>query len=195
MLVAKRHTETAVVRLKRRIAERLDADRDRPRPFRRTQQGLAERIGITKSTLNELLNGESSNRGLLAHLDKIADYFGVPPSLLIHRNDTALMEVSADEFRLLRHWRTFPPEIQAHVAGAFDYVAGLLPEEQAERRIWQRWRRLGPEAQARLEDVLETAYRAELMQRRATRGLPAAQANTAENTGRVEKSRRRSALP
>lgn len=186
--------DSAVVRLKRRITDRLDADRDRPRPYRRTQQGLAEKIGISKATLNELLNGPSSNRGLLAHLDKIADYFGVPPSLLIHRNDTALMELTADEYRVIKHWRTFPPDVQEQVASAFDYFAGLLPEEKAERKIWQRWRRLSPAARARLEDALETAYRAERTSRRATTGSAAAPESTVGNPARVERRPRRTAL-
>jgi transcriptional regulator with XRE-family HTH domain len=187
-------SENAVVRLKRRIADRLDADRDRPRPLRRTQQGLADKIGIAKGTLNELLNGPSSNRGLLAHLDKIADYFGVPPSLLIHRNDTALMEMTADEYRIIRHWRTFPADVQEQIASAFDYFAGLLPEEKAERKIWQRWRRLSPHSRARLENALETAYRAELTAKRATRGSAAAPETTDENRERAEKPPRRTAL-
>lgn len=182
--------ENAVARLKRRIADRLDADRDRPKGYKRTQQGLAERIGIHKATLNELLNGPTSNRGLLAHLDKIADYFGVPPSLLIHKNDTALMELRPEEYRLVTHWRNFPIDVQEQIALMFDYFAGLLPEEKEERRIWQRWRRLSPPNRARLEAMLEDTLKAEQLAKRATRAAPAAADRSAESPALAQRRRR-----
>lgn len=140
--VAKRHSETAVDRLKRRIADRIDAEKDRPRGMKRTQMGLAEHLGITKATLNEALNGPSAQRGLLKHLDGIGSYFGVPPSILVHRNDTALVEVQQEEYRLLAHWRRFPPSVQERLMEMFDYFAGLLPEEQEGRRWWSKIQRI-----------------------------------------------------
>lgn len=178
LTVAKKSAETAVDRLKRRVAERIDADRDRPPGYRKTQADLAAAIGIAKGTLNELLNGASSTRGLLAYLDRIADYFGVPPSLLVHRNDTALMEIHPSEHRLLTHWRTFPPDVQETVMSMFDYFSGLLPEEKEERRIWQKWRRLSPKDREHMERQLTELTR---LSRRSA-GTNTAPAPTAPTT-------------
>lgn len=185
--MGQKHAENAVARLQRRIADRLDADRDRPKGFKRTQQGLADKLGIAKGSLSELLSGPAASRGLMAHLDKIADYFGVPPSLLVHRNDTALMEITPDEYRILRHWRTFPPDIKEQIAAMFDYFSGLLPEEKEERRIWQQWRRLSPGAQARMDQILQDTLRAEQTAKRATRASRGEPDRTVESPAPAQK--------
>jgi transcriptional regulator with XRE-family HTH domain len=181
--------ENAVERLKRRISERIDAEKDRPQGYRKTQQGLADAIGISKQTLSELLGGPQATRGLLAHLDKIAKYFGVPPSLLVHRNDTALMELQTIEYRLLQHWRSFPIDVQDRVIELFDYFAGLLPEEKEERRIWQRWRRLSAPAREKMEQILQDALKAEQTAKRAIRSSRAAADHTGENPGPAQTRR------
>lgn len=158
--------ETAVQRLKRRISERLDIDRDRPRQYRKSQRGLAAAIGVSEQTLSELLSGPASSRGLLAHLDKIGAYFGVPPSLLVHRNDTALMEVQQEEYRLLTHWRAFPVDVQEQVMALFDYFAGLLPEEKEQRRWWTKIARIkSANDRARAERTIDEILRAQRTQR------------------------------
>lgn len=162
-------TKNAVDRLKDRITDRIDADRDRPRGIRYSQAGLAKRLGISRSTLNELINGPSSRRGLLTHLDAIADYFGVPPSLLVHRNDTATMELTREEYRVVAHWRTLPPELRESAMGVLDYLSGLLPEEREERHIWLRWRRLTAKSRTRMDMALSNAMEADRDMRRAAR--------------------------
>lgn len=154
--------ENAVARLKRRITDRIDADKERPREFRRTQVGLAEKIGITKQTLNELLNGPSSKRGLLAHLDAIAEYFGVPPSLMIHKNDTAMMELEPEEYRVLAHWRRFPPSVKDRLMEMFDYFAGLRPEEREARRWWQQIQQIRrPKDRLAIQQAIDEALSAQ----------------------------------
>lgn len=185
-----KHTENASQRLLRRISDRLDADRDKPRGYRRSQSGLAAKLGISKGALSDLLHGPATSRGLMAHLDKIAEYFGVPPSLLVHKNDTALMELEQGEYRILLHWRNFPVDVQEQIASMFDYFAGLLPEEKEERRIWQRWRRLSPPNRARLEAMLEDTLKAEQLAKRATRAAPAAADRTAESLAPGQTRRR-----
>lgn len=150
-------SRTAVDRLKEQIAERIDADRARPREFRFSQRRLADHIGITKQTLNELLNGPSSRRGLLTHLDKIADYFGVTPTTLVQAGVLALHELTIEERRLVEHWRTLPFTVRDSAMGVMDYLSGLLPEEREERSIWQRWRQLGSRDRARLDRMLTDA--------------------------------------
>lgn len=174
--------DNAVIRLKRRIADRLEADKDRPRGFRRTQIGLAEEIGITKQTLNELLNGPSSQRGLLAHLDKIAKYFGVPPSLLIHKNDTAMMEVEPEEYRLLAHWRRFPTSVKDRLMEMFDYFAGLLPEEREARRWWHKIQQVrNPSELSAIEQGIDDVLHAQRT-RPDESAMPAARGSSAATT-------------
>ena len=158
-LTAQKIKGNAVDRLKRRIEARIDADKDKPRALRKSQQGLAKEIGIKKSTLSELISGASSQRGLLAHLDKIAHYFGVPPSLLVHANDTSLIELERNEWRVLQHWRTFPDNVQESILELFDYFAGLLPEEKEHRRILTKWAKLTADERAHLEQVLNDVWR------------------------------------
>lgn len=186
----KRATETPVDRLKRRITDRIDADTDKPRGYRKTQAGLADKMGISKATLNELLNGPSAGRGLLARLDLIADYFGITPSLLIHRNDTALIELRPDEYRLVTHWRNMPADVQQTVMDAFDYFVGLLPEEREARKIWRMWRALGSRDRAHLEDLLREAYRTRRTVAAKTSPAPDAEAS-APATGVPARARRR----
>lgn len=174
-------SENAAERLIRRISDRLDADRDKPRTHRRTQRGLAERLNISEGALSEMLSGPARTRGLMAHLDKIAEYFGVPPSLLVHRNDTALMEMTTEEYRVITHWRSFPVDVQEQMASMFDYFAGILPEEKEERRIWQRWRRLSPANRARMEAMLADTLKAEQLAKRARGGAVADADRTVES--------------
>lgn len=122
-----------------RIQDRIDADRHRPGGLRRTQAGLAEYIGVTKATLNEWLNGESATRGALPRLDKIAEYFDIPPTVLIAKQDNVLLEIQPSEFRLLAFWRRFPLSVQTRILEMFDFFAGLPPEEQEGLRLWHRF--------------------------------------------------------
>ncbi len=147
-MAQKRPTETAVDRLKVRMTARFEAEKDKPRDLRRSQSDLAEKLGIGRSTLNEALSGESARRGLLHHLDAIADYFNVTPSLLVHRNDTNLIELRGDEYRFVSHLRQMPTSVQEHLLLLLDFFAGLLPEEREHRRIWMQLRALRPERRA-----------------------------------------------
>lgn len=153
---------TAVDRLRDRINARIDADRHRPRDYRYSQRALADFIGVSKSTLNEMLNGGKARQGALARLDKIADYFGIPPSLLIHRNDTAMMEVAPQEYRLLSHWRRMPASVKERVLEMFDYFAGLDPEEQEARQLWHRFQAIrNSQVRRDIEQTIEDALRAQ----------------------------------
>lgn len=179
--------DNAVERLRRRISDRLDADSDKPRAFRRTQRGLAEKIGISDQTLSELLHGPASQRGLLAHLDKIGEYFGVPPSLLVHKNDTALIELRPNEYRLVQHWRNMPEDVQRTVMDAFDYFVGLLPEEREARKIWRMWRALGSRDRVELEEMLREAYRTRRIVGAKTAPAPDAAASTPATAARARR--------
>jgi transcriptional regulator with XRE-family HTH domain len=160
--VPKRPADTAVHRLKARIADLIDQDRHRPAGLRRTQKGLADHIGVAKSTLNEMLNEEGATQGALARLDKIADYFGVTPTMLVRRSDTALVELKTGEFRLLTHWRRLPASVQQRIMEMFDFFAGLAPEEQEARRLWHRYQLIrSSTVRAAIDKAIQDALRAQ----------------------------------
>lgn len=180
----KKPHDTAVDRLKLRMMARFEAEKDKPRDLRRSQSDLAEKLGISRSTLNEALSGDSARRGLLHHLDTIADYFNVTPSLLVHRNDTNLIELRGDEYRFVSHLRQMPPAVREQLLLLLDFFAGLLPEEREHRRIWMQLRALRPERRA---VVLKTLDDQMADQRRTRQGKdtgPAAQ-GSAEQTPRA----------
>ena len=183
--------ESPVTRLHRRIAERLDADREKPRAFRKTITGLAKHCGIAKSTLSEQLSGPGARRGLLFHLDKIGEYLDhTPASQLVHRFDTAQMELTSEEFRLVAHWRSWPIDVQHRVMVLFEFFAGLLPEEQEQRRFWFKWRRLKASDRREIEASID-----ELLHRQRS-GAPrigpgvVVQAPTFDTTGATRVRRR-----
>lgn len=158
--MAKKRADTAVDRLASRIADLIEADRHRPQALRRSQTGLADFIGVSKGTLSEMLHGKRAEQGALARLDKIAEYFGVPTSFLVRRHDTPLMELQHGEFRLLLHWRRFPPSVQQRMMEVFDYFAGLLPEEQEARRWWHRVQLIrNTDARRAIERAIDDALR------------------------------------
>lgn len=168
------------------MAYRLDSYRDRPRAMRKTQQGLAEYIGISKATLNEQLNGAGATRGLLFRLDKIAEYLDTTPAELVQRLDANLAELTTDEQRVIRHWRDFPPHVRDMLLAMLDYFGGLFPEEKEQRHIWWRWRRLTEPRRARVQTVLDLAWAEQMKEKTAkatTRGAPAPSSGSSAPAG------------
>jgi len=168
--------DSPVVRLKRRIADRLDEDRDKPMALRRTQKGLADKLGVTKSTLHEMLNGHAAQQGALARLDVIADYLGMSPAELVKSERSRLMELSIAEQRIIQQWRDWPREVRATVLRLFDYFGGLLPEEQEAREYGYLLRQIkDPDLRARMVGALRDAVNSQRKWRPAS---PASDADT-----------------
>jgi transcriptional regulator with XRE-family HTH domain len=131
------HDKDLPERVRLRTKELFDRERHKPRAYqRRTQKGLAGKLGIEPGTLSNALNGRDSHAIRLKHVDVIAEYFGVPPALLVMLPSNTLHELAPDEVRLIAHWRDFPLDVQERVMAMFDYFAGLLPEEKEQRRWW-----------------------------------------------------------
>lgn len=174
--------ENAAQRVLRRISDHLDKHKDRPRGYRKDQRGLAKHLGMAESSLSELLDG-AAKRGLLVRLDKIAEYLNVPPSMLVHRNDTNRMELREEEHRLVVLFRDLPADLQDHVLDVFGYFAGLLPEEQLDRERLKKWRRLSPKNRDRVDRVLRQAYQEDLAARQAIRSARVVPGNSDGNIG------------
>jgi transcriptional regulator with XRE-family HTH domain len=143
---------TAAQRVQARVRERLGSKSDR----RRTQKELAGKLGIAEPSLSELLNGKASERGLLHHLDTIAEYLGVPPSLLVAKAQSPVVELRKHEPKLLAHFRMLPNPLQMQVLAVFEHFAGLLPEEREARYWWSKIRRVKrSEDRGRLDKFLD----------------------------------------
>lgn len=162
----------ATARVRQRVLDLLDASRESPRGLRKTQSGIATALGLNKATISQILKGKSDFR--MAHLDALADYFGVPPSTLFRLESSRLIELTPAEIRLVRHWRTWPAEIQALILPLYDYFAGTFPEEKEMRRWWlkvQRVRR--PSDRDYIERTLDDVLRAQSTERGAGAGTAA----------------------
>lgn len=173
-------------RVRLRVRDLFDKERQKPRAYqRRTQSELAGKIDIEPGTLSSALNGREQHAIRLAHLDIIADYFGIPPAALVAREGSQLEELPPVEQRLLAHWRELPKEIQARVMDMFDFFAGLLPEEQEARRWWYKIARLKkPSDRAELEDELNELLRRQRLVRNDA-DAPVARASSAATASTI----------
>jgi transcriptional regulator with XRE-family HTH domain len=154
-------------RVRLRTKELFDRERHKPRAYQcRTQAGLAKSLGIKPGTLSNALNGRDSHAIRLKHVDVIAEYFGVPPALLVTQPGNSLHELTPEESRLLTHWRDFPLDIQERVMSMFDYFAGLLPEEKEQRRWWVKVSRIRKPSDRRyIEQAIDDVLRAQRIER------------------------------
>jgi transcriptional regulator with XRE-family HTH domain len=97
----------AMERVQRRLALLLD---ERTPTGRLRHKALAAHLGKTEAWLSNILH---SRRGVrLIDLDKIADFFRLPPSELIRAADAELVEVTPTEKALLRKYRQCDAEMQ-----------------------------------------------------------------------------------
>lgn len=150
-------------RVRLRTKALFDRERHKPRAYqRRTQTGLAKKLGIEPGTLSNALNGRDSHAIRLKHVDVIADYFGVPPAALVTMQGNVLNELTPEEVRLIEHWRDFPVDIQDRIMSMFDYFAGLLPEEKEQRRWWIKISRIRKQSdRLYIEQAIDSVLRAQ----------------------------------
>lgn len=100
----------AMERLRRRLALLLD---ERTPTGKIRQKHLARHLNKSEAWLANVLNGK---RGLrLVDLDKVAEFFHVPPSELVREQDAELIEVTPSELALLRKVRRSGPEFRDSV--------------------------------------------------------------------------------
>lgn len=146
----------AAQRLIDRMRRAFDDDKDRPRDLRRSQSELAERLGITKSTVSQALRRRDNTAFRLIQLDIIADYLGIPPSELIARPDSQLLELRRDEQRLIRQWRQWPSDVRARLLSVFEFFGETIWPEELEKKRWLHdLQRLPPEKRATLRQTLD----------------------------------------
>jgi transcriptional regulator with XRE-family HTH domain len=179
LTVPKRISGTAYDRAKARISDHLDRERGKPLNLRKKASDLAFRLGITRGTLSGMLSDEQKapERGLLHHLDKIADFLDITPSDLVRRQDTPLVELSALEWRIIQHVRQFPPSVREQIVLFYDYFGGLLPEEREQNQWWVKLRRLSAERRQAVERTLDEQFAAQMRSQLGRGTGPAAPAS------------------
>jgi len=182
--------DSAVDRLKRRIAAKIDSDRDRPRDVRLSQKGLADRLGVTKGTLSEMLSGPSAQRGLLAHLDNISDYLGLPVAELVAPYNSRLAELRPEEQRLLAVWRSWPSDVRSRLLSVLEFFGELSPDQIEQRNWLHDLRRINDGQRAALRKTLDVMLKERAASRRGRSAPPDPRATDAGSVPGVPTPRR-----
>ena len=152
--------------------------------LRKTQVTLADAIGVTKSTLNEMLHGRSAEQGALARLDLIAAHLETSAVELVQPYDSELMALSTREQTLLTYFRSWPHLVQGQILMLLSYFAELLPEEIGHRARLLKLRHVDPLEMTLVDAALDRAV-ANTRRKRAREPRPSHDAThrTAGNTG------------
>jgi hypothetical protein len=151
-------TLDAAQRLKRNVRRLLDEQRGLKGP-RRTISGLAGQLELKPNGVSTILKASGVPHFKLRQVDQIAEYFGVPPAVLIKEDDSNLVELTPSEMRLIRIWREWPREIQHHVLEMLAFFAALAPAEKQARRYLSKFRRLNRKDQDYVERTLDSLLR------------------------------------
>jgi transcriptional regulator with XRE-family HTH domain len=124
----------AMERLRGRLALLLD---DRTPAGKIRQKRLADYMGKSEAWLSNVLSGK---RGLrIVDLDKLSEFFHIPPSELVREGNGELVEVTPTELRLLRRLRGIErtdPELRDGILK----IAGIrtIPSSKPPRRRERR---------------------------------------------------------
>lgn len=85
------------------------------------QKRFAEYMDKSEAWVTNVLQGKRGIR--IVDLDKVADFFRIPPSDLVREDNAELIEVTPSEKALLRKMRRMGPD----AISAFYTFAGLMP--------------------------------------------------------------------
>lgn len=151
----------AAQRLKRHIKRLLDEQRSSKGAGgqRRTQAGLAKALGVKQNAVSAVITAADVPHFKLRELDVIAEYFGVPPSMLVAQDGDELWELTPSEMRVIRLWREWPMEVQELVLNMLTYFASLSPAEKQVRRYLSKFRRLSRRDQEHIERAVDALLR------------------------------------
>lgn len=161
--------DTPVERLRRRVALRLDAEKHKPIAFRKTQVTLADHIGVTKQTLNEMLFGKSATQGALARLDLIAEHLETSAVELVQPYDATTMSLNAQEQSVIAFYRSWPEVVRGQVLMLLRYFGELLPEEVHARGLLLELRRVDADEMPLVQEAIRQAVQNTLHKQRRGR--------------------------
>lgn len=103
----------------------------------RLARAVGAKYGEKKSAswASDVLRGGPEDGGAdlrLRDLDDVAELLGVPPGELVMRDGDRYLEVSANELKLIRYYRTLPATIQHHMIAYLDFLYAAHERELAE---------------------------------------------------------------
>lgn len=109
------------VRMRRRIRARLD-------DLGMTARELARAVGHDDAWISGVLAGA---HGLhWKDFDKVADKLGLSPSELVRHDDAEVRELTPSEMRLLRHYQSWPKDIQERWLAMLDFFSAAIPDRE-----------------------------------------------------------------
>jgi hypothetical protein len=147
----------AAQRLKRNILRLLDEHS--AGTTKRTRVGLAKALGVKPNGISTILGAPDVPHFKLRDLDRIAEYFGIPPAALIAEDGNVLWELRPSEMRLMRIWRQWPLDVQDATLFLLNYFAALEPAEKSIRRLLSKFRRLSKNDQDYVERTIDSLRR------------------------------------
>lgn len=151
--------ENAAQRVKRNVRRLLQQQRTGFPKHRKTITGLAAALDQKPNGISTILSADDVPHFKMRDLDKIAEYFGVPPAALVQAEGDALWELTPTEMRVLRLWRDWPREVQDQVLNVLSYFVALAPSEKQSRRFLSKFRRLRLTDQEYVERTMDSLLR------------------------------------
>jgi transcriptional regulator with XRE-family HTH domain len=107
------------VRIRKRIRSRLDE-------LGMTARELARAVGHDDAWISGILAGA---HGLhWKDFDGVAHKLGLSPSELVRHDDSEIRELTPSEMRLLRHYQTWPRDMQERWLALLDFFSAQIPD-------------------------------------------------------------------
>lgn len=113
--------KNALVRVRTRIRARLEE-------LGMTGRELAEAVGHKDAWISGILSGY---QGLgLEDFDGVAAKLGMSPSELVRHDDATVRELTPREMQLLRHYQSWPNQMQDRWLGMLEFFAASVPDKE-----------------------------------------------------------------
>lgn len=113
--------EDVQVRIRRRIRARLDQ-------IGMTARELARSVGHDDAWISGILAGA---HGLhWKDFDAVANKLGLSPSEMVRYDDSEVRELTPSEMRLLRHYQSWPKDMQERWLALLDHLSAAIPDRE-----------------------------------------------------------------
>lgn len=107
--------------------------------IRRRILARLEELGMTQRELSIKVTGEPKDSwisGILSgaqglswkDFDAVCDALTISPSEMVRHDDDVVRELTPSEMRMMRHFQTWPSEIQTYALAFLDHLSGSVPD-------------------------------------------------------------------
>jgi transcriptional regulator with XRE-family HTH domain len=107
--------------MRKRIRDRMDE-------LHMTGRELAKACGHSDAWISGILVGRDGLHW--SDFDKVANKLGLSPSELVRHDDSEVRELTPTEMRLLRHYQSWPKDIQERWLALVDFFSAGLPDRE-----------------------------------------------------------------